>query len=258
MAHKAEQSSEEKAPLWIMSFGDMVTNLLAFFMIIQSFSKSQESGFLYAGQNSMVAIGPAEGSGKKFVGNPPPFGWGNPRPLFPTEGDEDNLTPERIIDAEDEKNRQIFDDIRKAMDTDVADGSREAQRVFPMPARFAAASTDLPPEARDFLAAFAVDFQQAYTEASIYVIGMAPDAADAKTQFMLSARRAEAAREFLAQCLPAAGFARRGLDEREQESVGPRTRISAWGIGSGREGRRALATAQPPHVVVIVVENRTR
>jgi hypothetical protein len=223
MSFRPEEAPAEKAPLWILSFGDMITNFLAFFILLQSFSHAQQSEFLQTGETggrtNVANFGGAPGwlAGKNVQ---PDFGFWHRK--HPMEGDPGNLTPERVIDAEDEEIRKIFDDLRRSIQTDTAKRERPRTQLFPTPIQFATASAALDATAMDYLATFASELTQAdgIQHSFIYVIATAE--ADPST-IITSSLRAQAVRDCLAKNLP-------------PEVRGDGGRLLCWGAGRPQAG----------------------
>jgi hypothetical protein len=257
MSKHPEETKAEKAPLWILSFGDMITNFLAFFILLQSFSHAQQADFLQNGETggmtSVANFGNAPGwlFGKNSQAE---FGFWHRK--HPMEGDPENMTVQRVIDAEDEEIRKIFDDLRRAMNTDAARRDRPRTQLFPTPIRFAPASAALDATAMDYLATFASELTQAegIQNSSIYVIATAEtDSAAVVT----SSLRAQAVRDCLARNLP-------------PEVRGNGQRLLSWGTGtppaaglnpalaaaasSARAAGAGAAKAVAPSIVIAVVE----
>jgi outer membrane protein OmpA-like peptidoglycan-associated protein len=160
---------------------------------------------------------------------------------YAVEPDPDNLAPERIIDAEDEKIRKLFDDLRRSISTEVSDLHRGAMRIIPTPILFQAGAAALSPQDADFLTTLAAELPQdpSAPKLDIYVIGFAPDTPGRQQQCILSALRAQAVYDALNSILPP-----------ELRTGG--TRLFSWGAGSGREGPHALTALRQPHIVVAV------
>jgi len=234
--------SEAKAPIWILSFGDMITNLLAFFILLQSFSHCQrgeigEVGDLHTGDH-MVDMG---GAGKWMFDRGPGPSFKFKQRRYAVESDPDAGQPQRIIDAEDEQIRKLFDDLRRAMDTRTSDQPPPLTRIVTTPIRFNPSEAALDAPAMDFLATLVSELGQDMQtdQADVYVFATAPDAASTKEQFILSARRAQVVRDRLAR-----NFV--------EKPSGTSSRLLARGIGAGHWGVNAAAIS-PPSVVIAVV-----
>jgi hypothetical protein len=250
---RKEEGHGEKAPLWILSFGDMITNFLAFFILMQSFSSSQRADLLQTGDgNATAMVADFGGAPRWLVGKRPEPEFGARPQKHPVEEDPNNLAPERIIDAEDEQIRKLYDDIRRAMRTQASDLKRGTTRIVPTPITFAPGEAAIGPEVCDFLTTLGADLLQdpAAPGLDLYVIGMAPDPlprvppADLRrAQYILSAQRAQAVHEALSATLPP-----------ELRAGG--SQVLSWGIGSGREGVRGLTGPRQPQIVIAVVESQ--
>jgi flagellar motor protein MotB len=245
-----EESAGEKAPLWILSFGDMITNFLAFFILMQSFAHAQKADLLQTGETGgKVNVGNLGSAPGWLMGKntQPEFGfWQRKHPM---ETDTSNLTIERVMDAEDEEIRKLFDDLRRSAKTDASGRDRARTQLFPTPIRFAPTSAVLDAAAMDYLATFASELGQAAgkDQSSIYVIGTAAEAATDQAAIVVSALRAQAVRDCLARNLPSDGRGDTG-------------RVLSWGMGRTAAGSKAAAalgasaSASPPTIIIAVVE----
>ncbi|MCX5684024.1 MAG: OmpA family protein [Planctomycetota bacterium] len=241
-AHPKEEKGE-KAPLWILSFGDMVTNFMAFFILMQTFATTQKSEFLQTGevQGSLMVAG--SGSPSWLYGRRPGLGREFGQNKYAVEGDPESVAPERIIDPDDDMLRKAFDDIRRESDTQATDSPVGRTRILVTPIRFASGQTSLDAAATDYLAGVVAELEQIARDSRrcIYVVGAAQDAASPRDQLLLSARRAQAVRDVLAQKL-------------SPEVAGGGARLSSWGIGAGRQGLVG-AESHPPDIVIAVQES---
>ena len=197
------QEDAASVPGWIVSFSDMVTLLLAFFVLLQTFAKTQDPELFYAGQGSFRRAISGMGLTKWFSGQ-------MARPLrdyrklqYPTAPGPDEDGQERVIDLEDEKIRQAFRNLRESMEMKASDVASETVDVHKTPVTFPTGGDDLDDEARKFLTQLAGDLKQTVDRESVklYVIGLAADVKTRKDQLVLSARRAAAVQRFLSEAL---------------------------------------------------------
>jgi outer membrane protein OmpA-like peptidoglycan-associated protein len=186
----------------------------------------------------MVDMG---GAGKWMFDRSPSPSFKFKQRRYPVESDPDAGQPQRIIDAEDEQIRKLFDDLRRAMDTRASDQPPPLTRIVTTPIRFNPSEAALDAPAMDFLATLVSELGQDMQtdQADVYVFATAPDAASTKEQFILSARRAQAVRDRLAR-----NFV--------EKPSGTSSRLLARGIGAGHWGVNAAAVS-PPSVVIAVV-----
>jgi len=236
------ESGGEKAPIWILSFGDMITNFLAFFILMQSFCHAQKGELLQTGETggkiATASFGTAPGwlFGKKLLTE---FGfWQRKHPM---DSDPSNPAIERIIDAEDEQIRKLFDDLRRTMQTDASQPERTRTQLFPTPIRFAPSSAALDAAAMDYLATLTAEIAQAegIRRSAIYVIAVATEADPGAA--VVSSLRAQAVRDCLARNLPS-------------EIRGDLSRLLSWGMARPASSPSPASTASPPTIVIAVVE----
>jgi len=241
---KVVQEEAPSVPIWILSFGDMITNLLAFFILLQSFSRVQKAEVCQVGDAPVTASLTDFGGPKWLFGKRQSPESRHRQQKYPTVADPGSDDMERIIDAEGERIRELFDGLRRDVETRSADAPKGMTRLFPTPIVFAPGQATLDAGATAFLNTLAAELGQspALDRLTVYVIGSAADAPDTKAQFVLSAQRAGAVREHLAR-LPA-------LDV-----VAAQARLLAWGTGArtGALGGTTVA-ARPPSIVIAVFE----
>jgi hypothetical protein len=241
MSKPKVQEGEPLAPLWILSFGDMITNFLAFFILIQSFSVSQKAELLKVGDGpSGVAPSAMIGSANWLFGKRPEAQFGHRQPKYAVESDPNSDSRERIIDAEDEQLRKIYDDLRRQAHTSSSDTSNRV-RLFSTPIRFQPGQADLDVQTLDFLTTLGSEIENVAGQSgkTICVIGTAPDAEPGSPRYILSSLRAQAVRKALAGNL-------------SPQVTGNGSHLLAWGIGTETEtpGR---ANADPGARIVIAI-----
>ena len=89
----------QKTPGWIVSFTDMITLLLAFFVLLQAFAKERHPELFFAGLGIPdLLFGKMEKAEQSH--------W---MKKHPTEPDEENMNRSRVLDAEDEDQRKYKD-----------------------------------------------------------------------------------------------------------------------------------------------------
>jgi chemotaxis protein MotB len=229
-------------PIWVLSFGDMITLLLAFFILLQSFSHVQRSELLQTGDAPLTTSLTDFGAPDWLYGKQSTH-FEHQERKHVVEQDPDNETLERIIDAEDERLREMFSRLKASTDVETADGPQPRIRLVPTPIRFAPGGAALDASAADYLVTLASELAPSSdaARADIYVIGAAPEGPAPRDQFALSAQRAEAVRAPLARNLGV------GPDN-------PRVQVLAYGIGPGPAADFLAPGAEPPRIVIAVVE----
>jgi flagellar motor protein MotB len=247
MARRARPTEEEEgAPAWIVSFSDMVTLLLAFFVLLQSFAKVQDPELFFVGQGSFKQAIAGLGVPSWLFGRKDKPRMQSPKVKHPVDEDPKGQPSSTVLDAEDEKIRKAFDDLQKELETTAVDLAQETVRVEATPIRFDADATSLGEDARRYLRQFVLEARQAVRAefVRLEVVGLAADVSDPRLQWSLSARRARAAERYLDQLLRAVPGRRRW-------------RTCSWGAGPGDRWcrRHGIPIAETTIVIVVVKEN---
>lgn len=221
------QEEPSSVPGWIVSFSDMVTLLLAFFVLLQTFAKTQDPELFYAGQGSFRRAIEGMGLTRWFSGQMSQPLRDYRKLQYPTDPGPDEDGQERIIDLEDEKIRQMFRNLRESMEMKASDVAGETIDIHNTPVTFPTGGDSLDDEARKFLTQLADDLKQTVDRESVklYIIGLAADVKSRKDQLVLSARRAAVVQRFLSQALSA------GMSDRWD--------VYSWGAGDGGQWCRA-------------------
>lgn len=203
MRKRTPQDEGTSVPGWIVSFSDMVTLLLAFFVLLQTFAKQQDPELFYAGQGSFRRAVSGFGLSTMFSGEieAPLTDWRKIK--YPSRYKTTEPDVQRVIDSDDEAIRQAFREMRRQLDVQGAKVDEEKITVYSAPIIFAAGSARLDAAATAWLTDLASELSRAVDPArtKLYVIGLAADEGDRRTRWLLSARRAEAVHEALAGLL---------------------------------------------------------
>jgi flagellar motor protein MotB len=230
------------APLWVLSFADMITNLMAAFVMLQAFaSATQTESAFKAGQGSFRRAIKNFGLPSWLINryNPPPLA-GEDAKRHPTEGQEEP-NPGRVIDADGDELRRIFDQVSRSTRMESSDPHEETLSRTVTPVAFPVGGGDLTPADKDYLAqTLAGSLKQNVSRKGVRVLvaGLAPDVAAPRAQHILSTCRAMAAMNVL----------RTALDN-EIRTQG--WEISAWGVGEGTKWREAFG-GRPGKTFILV------
>ena len=204
MARKSQAPQDEgmKTPAWIVSFSDMVTLLLAFFVMLQAFAKVRDPAMMHAGRGSFRMAVAGLGIPNLLFGEEETYVGKTRKKKHPTE-ESDEATRDRVIDAEDERIRQVFAELKRLADTQTTDLANRARNVLITPVRFGHSKVSLDASAKEYLDALAIDINENADKDSIrvYVVGLAPDQPVGKAQWLVSARRARVVEEYLRKAL---------------------------------------------------------
>lgn len=247
--HKPAPAQEEKgecAPLWIISFADMISLLMAFFVMLLTMSTAKsgklgnegEGAFektLYGFRRSIAGFGMpglfgASGEGLVFD---------SAKVYYPiSDGNDKDV--QRTIDAREEKLRRTFQRLQGHGKTYEAQVRGQNPNFVVLPITFTKGQALLNESAMQFLKTFTKNLKgvASVEGLQLYVVGLASDEPNEKEQWLLSARRAQAVAEFLQNDL----------------SSEANCRIFSWGAATGGDWvKRDGPIAQQSQIAVAVL-----
>ena len=215
--NKGNQEEGPKVPGYIVTFSDMVTLLLTFFVLLQTLAVTSDHGLFQKGKASFVEAIHGFGLGI-LQGRKVAVELGEYKVKYEiSEPDEDYK--DRTISARTEKMRRLLNQLSDSMQTMPSQIVGERGDVTIADFRFSKSNAKLDDSARRYLSNFCFDLQQNadLRFVKLYVLGLAREERTEKEQWIVSAKRAKAVSDFLKSKL-GAGF--------EQH-------IYSWGAGSG-------------------------
>ena len=228
--HQATEGKGPKVPGYIVTFSDMTTLLLTFFVMLLSLAQVQDEELFHTGRESFLRSMSHLGLGI--------FGGRKPKPYFGNIkvkyfiGMPDKFFQGRTIDAREEGVRRIFQKMSesvKAMPSQMV-GAQASFSVTNI--RFPPGDATLSEGAKGFLTRFCLDLGSGAHSAPVglYVLGLAGDEPTEREQWILSARRAQAVADFIRAALPtglASGAPYGGVGRF------PQWHVYSWGAGPG-------------------------
>lgn len=234
-------------PTWVLSFGDMVTNLMACFVLLLSLASTQDRTLFNAGMGSYRRVISQYGLPDWLVGKAPPSAMDFRSIKYPTEAAPDDMPRNKQHDAEDERIRNAFKEMTTQIETRSSGVGEKLIETNATRLSFAQGQSDLDEAAKMYLLEQAV-LMAGNLRASkirIYVIGLAADVKDSKQQWLLSAQRAAKVEAFLRECLQKHGQA-------------AQWELDAQGAGNGGSWRKKLSLTRPEQVFIILAVTQVK
>jgi hypothetical protein len=221
------EESGEKAPLWIISFADMISLLMAFFVMLQTLASEHTNELFTTGR------GRFEATIYEFQRNINGFGipglvgniadnrmFKSPRTQYHFDSPDTERTEVAARDGEEEKLRRIFTTLSQSAKTDRPQLKGKIQDSFVLPVHFTPDGRHLDSNTVSLLTSRTAVFRQSETADEgvvFYIVGQAGDVSHPAEQWLISEKRARSVADFLCTVLP--------------ESL--RDNVYWWGAGAG-------------------------
>jgi outer membrane protein OmpA-like peptidoglycan-associated protein len=236
----------ESAPLWMVSFADMISLLMAFFLMLLTMA-NEKSGLLcnegtgffkdsvYGFKRSMGGYGLRGLSGAANQG----LHMDSLKVYYPIK-DGNETSAVRTLDAKEERARRVFSRLQVQTQTYPSQVQGRNPDFFVLPVTFDEGQSVLNESALQSLTTFAADLKgfAPVEQLHIYVVGLAPDVADLRQQWVVSARRSQVVAELLKGRLPS------GTD----------CRIFSWGAGGGGDWvKKGSPISRRSHIAIALL-----
>jgi len=219
LKRRAIKEQGPKVPGYIVTYSDMVTLLLTFFVLLLSIAEEQDPELVNIGRDSFVRSIRTFGLGM-LVGRGQPANFGQLNIKHPVKP-PDEVFDGRVINAEAERTERIYRRLRQTMMASPSQITADRTNFTVTEIRFSRGGAVLNKDGRRYLNRFCRDIQQAgsLSGMKLFVLGLARDAPSKREQWVLSAKRAKAVADFL------------------ETTLGGRDGVSiyCWGAGSGGE-----------------------
>ncbi len=241
MLRKKKQSQGDdgpKVPGYIVTFSDMVTLLLTFFVMLLSLATTQDPDLFNSGRDSFVKSIRGLGLGVMF-GKDATVEHGQVQYKHRIENPDDTRE-RRTIDAQAERTRRKFQQLQNMMATTTSPLSGEQVDFPASDVRFAARGSNLDDSDKKSLKELCQNLSSNGRDGSVklYVLGLAAKGRTEKDKWILSARRAKAVADFLRTHLA-------GDDP---------IPVYSWGAGPGRIWTNEESSISPDsHIAIAVI-----
>jgi chemotaxis protein MotB len=250
MRTQKRPADEPKAPVpgWIVSFTDMVTLLLAFFVLLLTLAKDRDPELFFVGQGSFRRAIAGLGIPSLFPGKLPKIRQQYRRVVYCVEADPYNIIAERIIDDEQEQIAKLFHELRSQIETSTSDTSEKVISASATPISFADSQARLDKSAQAYLKSFAANLTETIGARAVRVevIALAASEPTRARQWRLSAQRAAEVERYLRKAL-AAEITKHGWQ------------VGSRGAGAGSQSTRRLGLIPGKSSVAIkIVEASTK
>lgn len=244
------KTSEEAAPavpLWIITFSDMTTNLLTFFVLLLSMGHIRDDTLFDDGQRVSLLFLESVKAG---------FGFRDisslEHPIVKYSVDEPEQPQGITRDAREEQTRRLFDNLRRSMQTMPSQLKGNRVEFLVANVHFAPGQAVLDEAGKQWLSRFCLNVRESLdpSAAMLYVVGVVDKGASASEPRLLAARRSQAVATFVRQAL-AASTSAPGVST---SAGGSPWKVFWWGAGPGAKwgGQDALSPEQSQILIAAI------
>jgi len=249
--HQSTEEGGPKVPGYIVTFSDMVTLLLTFFVMLLSLATVQDPELIGMGRDSFSFAIKNFGLGMLWGSKPRPDLGHVKIKHFISKADK--LFDGRSIHTKEEEIRQVFNELRQSMKTMPSEIAAKKTDFSVTNIRFARGDARLDVSAKRFLGGFCSNLQSAMADSrpiKLYVLGLAGDRAAEKEQWILSAKRAKAVADYLRGILSSESDF-----QRQRSAFGGWSKWSVywWGAGPGGDWVRQDSPISRQSQILIAV-----
>ena len=232
-----------KVPSYIVTFSDMVTLLLTFFVMLLSMADTQVEDHKFMSGKSSIQQAIADFGLSGFLVNRssgPQFD--HPKQMYRVDEGKDE-PEDRSIDSQTEMLRRALMEVETRMDISPSHITGISRTFFTTELRFAPGSWQLGNDDKRILSQFWQQLQGGLLgkKPAIYVLGLAGEEPNYKQQMIISARRAQAAADAL----------------RSLQTDDTKCPVYCWGAGKGGEwtGKSGMANSSTQIMIAVLIES---
>lgn len=238
-----EEVEDAKIPSWVVSFGDMITNLLACFVMMQAFATTQDKTLFNAGMGSYRRAIEQCGLPDWLFGKQEEADFDYRKIKYPTPSDDtkDKTDRSRIIDLQEKEIRKAFARLTQSMETRGRSVQDKLLALRRLNIEYAPGAEELSSSGRAALKQLTTELRQGLVgqRVRLCVIGVAT-AGPPKGRWVLSARRAREAEQYLRR-------------ELASELRSGRLELISWGAGEGRDWCRKAGMDRPRDSILLAI-----
>jgi flagellar motor protein MotB len=229
---------------WVVSFGDMVTNLMACFVMMQAFATTQDKTLFNAGMGSYRRAVAQCGLPDWLFGKQdgPEFNYRKIKYPTPNDDTKDDEDRSRIIDMQEDQIRQAFARMNQAMETSGQQVDDKLLALTRLEVKYPPGGSELDDAGRGAISRLTAELRQglAGRKVRLCVIGVVVQGDDDRGRWVLSARRARQAETYLrAQLAP--------------DIRAGKVELISWGAGEGQEWCRRVGLDRPADSIILAI-----
>ncbi len=199
---KSSQDSNKEVPAYIVTFSDMVTLLLTFFVLLLTLAEYQDPELFSIGRDSFVRSIKSLGLGM-FFGMNELTTFESRKAKYPVEEPAEPADL-RIINSRKEKTEELFNQLCGRMQVLPAQIYGKSVDFEFADIHFEKGKSTLDSEGREYLSRFCSSLQR-NKEAGclqLYVLGLSNEGENSRENFYVSAKRGRAVASFLRREIP--------------------------------------------------------
>jgi chemotaxis protein MotB len=248
--HQSSKEGGPKVPAYIVTFSDMTTLLLTFFVMLLSLATVQDDELFDKGRESFSYAIQSLGLGMFMGRKPKPdLGYYKVKYLI---NEPDKSFKGRNINIKEEKIRLLFNELSQSMKAMPLEIFAKKNDFTVTNIRFARGKAGLDESAKQFLGGFCSQLQQNYGSrpVKLYVLGLAADQTGEKEQWILSAKRAKAVADYLRGILSSGSGIQTQRGTFEDWS---KWSVYWWGAGPGGDWVRQDSPVSEQSQILIAV-----
>jgi len=243
-SHLKPEAEPGSVPSWVVSFGDMITNLLACFVMMQAFATTQDRTLFNAGMGSyrraIEQCGLPDWLFGKKTG--PEFNYRKIKYPTPSDDTKDDEDRSRIIDMQEDRIRQAFAQMNQAMEASGQEVDDKLLGLTRLNVKYPPGGAELDAAGRGAISRLTAELRQglAGRKVRLCVIAVVAQGDDDSGRWILSAKRARQAEQYLrAQLAP--------------DIRAGKVELTSCGAGEGQEWCRRVGLDRPADSIILAI-----